>query len=193
MTDFEGLIERARAGDREARESLLARHLDGLRAYVRLHSGRELRTVESQSDLVQTVCREALQSLGDARCEDEPTFRQWLYTVARHKILGKVDFHRAQKRDVRRLLTSGGSESSLLATYATFCSPSEHVSQREQVAAVESAFDRLSEDHRRVLLDVCVLGRSHREVAAEMGRSEEALRQLLARARARLALELRSG
>lgn len=190
MSDFGGLIERARGGDRDALESLLARHLQGLRAYVRLHSGRELRAVESQSDLVQSVCREVLHSLGGARCADEPSFRQWLYSIARHKILGKVDYHRAQKRDVRRL--AGADDGALLAAYGTFCSPSQEASQREQVAAVEAAFDELSEDHRQVILEICVLGRSHREVAAEMGRSEEALRQLLVRARARLAMLLRT-
>ncbi len=189
MTEFEGLLERARAGNRDAVERLLERHLHGLRAYVRLHSGRDLRALESHSDLVQSVCREALNSLQDARADDEPTFRQWLYSIARHKIIGKVDFHRAQKRDVRRLMPDG--EAALLRAYGSFCSPSQEASQREQVSAIEAAFDQLSEDHRRVILEACLLGRPHAELAAEMGRSEEALRQLLSRARARLAMLLR--
>ncbi len=48
-------------GDPESIEALLAEHLPGLRAYVRLRMGPDLRAKESASDLVQSACCEILE------------------------------------------------------------------------------------------------------------------------------------
>lgn len=189
--NFQELLQRVRNGDTDSAGELLQRHLPNLRAYVRLKSGPALRERESHSDLVQSVCREFLQEASDLECADEPAFRAWLLRVAWHKILGRARHHRAQKRDrAREERAPEGGEESLLAAYGNICTPSRDAVAREEVARVESAFDQLSPAQRDVILEVCMQGRRHREVAAEMGKSEEALRQLLSRARARLALAL---
>ncbi|MCA8972176.1 MAG: hypothetical protein KDC95_20480, partial [Planctomycetes bacterium] len=54
---FRTLLADARRGDRTAIEALLESQLGGLRAFIRLRSGNALSQRESQSDLVQTVCR----------------------------------------------------------------------------------------------------------------------------------------
>lgn len=191
VENFQGLLQRARDGDAKAAGCLLERHLPNLRAYVRLKSGPALRERESHSDLVQSVCREFLQEADRLECVDESAFRAWLLRVAWHKILGRVRHHRAQKRDVaREEHQPPAGEESLLSAYGNFCTPSRDVVAREEVARIESAFDQLSEPQRDVILEVCMHGRPHKDVAAEMGKSEEALRQLLSRARARLALAL---
>ncbi len=49
----EALLAGARAGNDAALERLLERHLDTVRAYVRLHSGALVRAHDSASDLAQ--------------------------------------------------------------------------------------------------------------------------------------------
>ena len=78
MDDFLQLFERARSGDSEARGELMQRHLGGLRAFVRLKSGELIRAKESESDLVQSACREALSDLSSFECKSEEHFRGWL-------------------------------------------------------------------------------------------------------------------
>src|SRR5258705_6880905 len=76
------LAERAAAGDRAALDELVVRHVDGLRAFVRLRVGPELRARESSSDLVQSVCREVLQDARRFQHAGESAFKSWLYTTA---------------------------------------------------------------------------------------------------------------
>ena len=54
----------------------------------------------------------------------------------------------------------------------------------------ELAFETLPEDHREVISLSRIVGLPHKEVGEQMGRSEEATRQLLRRALAGLAVAL---
>ena len=84
--DPANLIERARAGSREALEALVVAHLPALRAFVRVQANRELRELESCSDLVQSACREVLADLSSFEYRGEATFRCWLYRCAERDI-----------------------------------------------------------------------------------------------------------
>lgn len=193
MEDFAGLVRAARDGDRAARERLLENYLPQIRAYVRLRSGPLLRQRESHSDLVQTVCRQLLQDLGDYRGEGgEASFKAWLFTMALRKLAERGRFHGAERRDPAREVpaaTDAGA-SPLLDCYASFCTPSRVAIAREEIARIEAGFDALSDEHREVITLACVVGLPHREIAHELGKTEEAVRKLLSRARARLAMLL---
>jgi RNA polymerase sigma factor (sigma-70 family) len=63
---------------------------------------------------------------------------------------------------------------------------------REQIERLELAFDGLSEDHRKVITLARIVGLPHKDIAAEMGRSESATRMLLFRALGQLGIALRS-
>lgn len=165
-------------------EQLLAEHLPALRAYVRLKAGPLVRSREGESDVVQSTCRELLQHAERFQHRGEVQFRRWLYTTALRKILDKHDFHTAARRDARR--QAGAADVELLAAYANVCTPSQAVTAREQLDRIESAFAQLSDDQREVILLSRILGLSRAEVAAEIGRSEAGVRNLLHRALARL-------
>jgi RNA polymerase sigma-70 factor (ECF subfamily) len=191
--DFAARIDAARSGDRAAREDLLQRYLPQIRAYVRLRSGPLLRRRESQSDLVQTVCRQLLEDLGDYRGAAEASFKSWLFTMALRKLADRGRFHGAERRDPAReeaLAPDGPEEGDLLKSYASFCTPSQVAIAREEVVRVEAAFDELPDEYREVITLACVVGLDHRDIAAQLGRSEDAVRKLLWRARARLATRL---
>lgn len=180
--------ERDPSGPKPPAEEVLERHLSGLRAFVRLRSNRRIRERESASDIVQSVCRELLEQEG-FEYRGEAELRGWLYTAALRKIVERDRKMNAQKRDVRREVRDDG-ERGLLDAYATISTPSMHASAREQLARIEAAFDRLSEEQREVLSLARVAGFSHREIAERTGRSEESSRQLLRRALIRLSIVL---
>lgn len=173
------------AGDRRVLEELLERQLPSLRAFVRLRAGRDVRARESSADIVQSVCREILQDLGRFEYRDEAAFRSWLFDTALHKIIDRHRYHHAAKRDAAREMPIGAGceagDAQILACYTRIASPS-----RGAIARVEAAFDALPDDYRRVITLARIVGLSHGEIAREMGRSEDAVRNLLARALARL-------
>ena len=175
----------APAFDPETVEQLLVEHLPGLRAFVRLRAGPVLRSRETESDVVQSACREVLERAETFRHGGSTGFRHWLYTTALRKILNKHEFHIAAKRDVRR--DEPCADSQLLTAYGRFCSPSGMAAAREELIRIESAFEQLSTDHREVILLSRIAELSRAEVAAEMGRSEASVRNLLYRGLAHLA------
>lgn len=190
------LVARARQGDRTALDALLSRHLPGLRAYLRLHGGALVRAKESASDLAQSVCREVLEEIGTLRGEHESAFRSWLYTMALRKVLDRKKYYTAHKRDSSRERPGEGPEADtgeardLLDAYGVLCTPSREAMAREEVARIERAFDQLPEEFREVITLARILGLSHQEIGKRLGKSEDAVRQMLHRARARLALLL---
>ena len=170
---------------------LLERHLPAVRAYLRLRAGPVVAGRESMSDLVQSVCREVIEGQERFQFQGEAAFRSWLFTTALRKILEKDRYYRADKRNVLREVRvaddSADEARSVHDCYATFVTPSQDLAVREQVAAVEHAFQQLSEPHREVISLVKVAGLSHEQVGAALGISPEASRQLLHRAILRLA------
>lgn len=189
MSNFLEKIERARRGDQEAVGELLEPHLHRLAAFVRLQSGSGLRKRESCADLVQSICRLALEGIDQFDATNEDAFRRWLYSVAQNAIVNKSTFHERARRDVRRDIPDLNiSSEAVLKSYADFCTPSQHAMAKEEVERIESAYDKLPPDYRDILSLRFLGGFSHAEIAEKLGRSETAARKLLHRARARLAI-----
>jgi RNA polymerase sigma-70 factor (ECF subfamily) len=190
--DSAQLAERAAGGDRAALDELVVRHVDGLRAFVRLRVGAELRARESSSDLVQSVCREILQEARRFQHPSESAFKSWLYTTALRKIADRAQHWRAQKREVGReeRMPSRADDSGLIGIYRSFSSPSQHAVASEERERIERAFEELDEEQREVIVLAKVAGLSRAQIAAQTGRSEGAVRVLLHRSLARLAEKL---
>jgi RNA polymerase sigma factor (sigma-70 family) len=164
---------------------MVARYLPGVRAFVRLHMGQKLREREESCDLAQSVAREVLQHAARFQTGGEVGFREWLFTTARRKILNRIEHWGTQKRTPPVL-----ADDEVLECYRSCYSPSQQAVARESLAAIETAFDRLSEDQREVLVQHKLIGRSHNEIARQMGKSPEAVRSILSRGMAKLAVIL---
>lgn len=186
------LILAAQDGDERALDSLLARHLPGLRVFVRARSGAQLRAKESCSDLVQTVCREALGSLQQYEWRGEGSFRHWLFTLALNKIQRKANYYAAARRDVRRERDPAGlsGDDALYGAYQNLFGPSQYAIREEAVARFETALDGLPEQYREIILLSRVVGMTNAEIGDQLGKSAEAVRVTLARALARLATRM---
>ena len=182
------LIADAQDGDAHAQDELFRQLLPDLRAFVRLRVDAPLRLRESESDLVQSICREVLSDLSGFEYRGRAGFRSWMFTVALNKIREKARFHRAARRDqARERSIDGDSDVGLLACYQSLASPSQAAIVREEMLVFEAAFDRLDPTHQDVVLWSRLVGLPHAEIAKRMGRSEQAVRSLLSRALARFA------
>ncbi len=189
-TDEAELVARAQAGDQSAVELLFERHLPALEAYVRLRAGQAFGGREAVSDIVQSTCRDLLQGIDGFRHGGAGAFRHWLYAMAARKIADKFAYHNAQRRDQGREAPSEAASGVMAALAAGLASPSQHAQAAELLGRLERAFAELSEDEREVVLLSRVVGLSRAEVAAALGRTENAVRNLLNRTLAKLAARL---
>lgn len=188
------LLSRASQGDAGAIDALLERHMPRLRAFVRLHAGDHIKAKESVSDLVQSVCREVLEDIGDFRYEGEAAFRQWLFNMAMRKIVDRARFYKAQKRDAAREvpLASQASDGGPGVNQGTLFTPSREAMVLEEIDRIERAFRQLPEHYRDVITMARIYGFSNKEIGERLGKGEDAVRMLLARALTKLSGLLRS-
>ncbi|MCA8977369.1 MAG: sigma-70 family RNA polymerase sigma factor [Planctomycetes bacterium] len=182
----ERLLARASQGDGVAIDQLVVRHLPALMTYVRVNMGEQLRHKESCADVVQSVCREALAESGRFEYRGEAAFRKWLYALATSKLRDRFRYFGAEKRDAARELHPQANGLDLSALLPSFTTPSQVAIRGEDMQQLEVAFAKLPEEYRQVVVSARILGMPHAEIAAEMGRSEGAVRVLLHRALVRL-------
>lgn len=185
------LVEAAAAGDAEAIERLIQRHLPGLRAFVRLRADRIVRAKESSSDLVQSVCREVLEHMDRFTHRSDAGFRQWLYRTAERKVIDRFRYYSAARRDPDREVERDAraetqAEALLLEGYGTIYTPSRDAAIREELHLVEEAFGLLQGDYREIITMSRIVGLSNAEIAAELDRSEGSVRNALYRGLAQL-------
>ena len=186
------LVDAACAGDEDALEQLLVRHIPTVEAMVRLRAGKLVRAKESTRDIAQSVCREALRNIERFHRGGEQGFRHWLLATVMRKISNKHEFWMAARRDAAREAAAwtGDGEARFLEAYQSVTSPSRRLMAREEIDRIESAFDQLSPEDRDLIIRARFLEMSREEIAAEDGVNAAAIRVRLHRALAKLAVLL---
>jgi RNA polymerase sigma-70 factor (ECF subfamily) len=94
---FRGLIDRARRGDRGARDALVERWQERLLVRIRLMMGADARRHAESFDFLQGVFAKALERLDDVG--DERSFLRWMTAVARNDIRDHVGKRREHAFD----------------------------------------------------------------------------------------------
>lgn len=192
MTELRQTVRSARDGDPRAFETLFARALPRLRAFIRLRAGGVVTARESVSDVAQSVCREVLAEIDRFEFRGERAFRSFLFQRAVRKIMKRRRFHRQARRDIAQEV-SGDEDGELLECYATIATPSRHAKAREQLRSLETALAALPEAQRDAVAMSRMLGMSYAEVAEQLDRTESAVRGLVARGLAALARRCAEG
>ncbi len=190
---LEDEVDAARRGDAAAMNSVFARNLNPLVAFIRARAGRDLMERESAHDLAQSVCREVIQDLADFEYRGDEEFRAWLFQQATRKILDRARYHHREKRAVSREVAMPDDEASaeaLLACYATLCTPSQYASARDELARFEAAVQRLPEAQRDAVTMSRLMNLSYGVIAEQLGVTESAVRGLVARGLATLAEDM---
>ena len=174
---------------------LLTHYLPRLRAFVRAQLSDQLRRRESESDIVQSVCRGLVEEREKIDFEVESQFRAWLFTAALNKIRERGRYWGRGKRDAKRLESIGADRDldDLALGYSGVFTPSRVAAAREQLERFETSLEALPEDEREVIALARIARLPHDEIAERMNRSVGAVRQLLGRALRRLSTQLQSG
>lgn len=151
-----------------------------LEAFLSVKISARLLRDESRSDILQSICREALE----AGCREDfvppQHFANWLFKIAVGKLVDRARYWNAQKRQ------QPGSRHSVDMLLGADDTPSQVVSHDEQIDRARRALQQLSEDQREVVVLARMFDMAHSEISKVMQRSEQATRQLLCRAMARL-------
>jgi len=182
--DLAADIAAARRGDPRAVDSLFARNLPPLVAFIRARSGKAVAARESAVDIAQSVFREVLQDVDHIELQGEAAFRNWLFMQATRKVLDRAKFMHRERRDVSReveMPEPGPAADALLACYASIASPSQHAIAREELQRFEAAVLELPEKQRAAVTMSRLMGLSYEQVAEQMGMTESAVRGLVAR------------
>lgn len=174
----------ATRGDAAAVDEVLRAYLPRLQRFVHLRLGARLRAREDTLDIVQSTVRELLE---EQRFEwrGEVEFRAWLFQAALNKIREKGRWHGAGKRDAAREVGTV-APSGLGEAIRDLATPSRAAMAQEELERLEGAFAALTEPQREVLTMSRIAGLPHAVIAARLGKSEVAVRQLLVRAMAAL-------
>jgi RNA polymerase sigma-70 factor (ECF subfamily) len=191
--DLAAEIAAARRGEPRAVDSLFARNMPPLVAFIRARVGKAIAARESAADIAQSVFREVLQDVDRIELKGEAAFRNWLFMQATRKVLDRAKFHGRDRRDVGReeaIPTSGPAADALLSCYASIATPSQHAAAREELARFEAAVQELPENQRDAVTMSRLMGLSYDQVAEQLGISESAVRGLVARGLAALSSSL---
>jgi len=183
------LVELTTRGDEPALSELLVEHVQQIEAFVRRRAHRLPLASESVSDLVQSVCREALEDLRNGKFEyrGRARFVGWLHRVTLSKMIDRHRRRQAVRDKMKRMdkVTPGDVASHLM-------SPSECLQAEEERLLLARAFDRLPDNYQEIIWLARFLELPHKEIGKQLGLSVDASRALLSRAIARLALLMRS-
>jgi RNA polymerase sigma-70 factor (ECF subfamily) len=190
--DPERLLAAVRAGDRNALGQLLELYRGYLTLLARLEIDRRLQGKADPSDLVQETFLEAYRDFTQFQGADEKALLNWLRQVLRSNLLNLVRRYLGTRgRNVRleRALASELDESSRALEgdlIARQTSPSQQAARREQAVLLADALGQLPEAYREVIILRHLEGLTFPAVACRMGRTQESIKKVWARALARL-------
>lgn len=169
--DTQGLIQRASGGDRAAFDTLCRNHRDAVLGTITRMIGSVARTRIDPEDVLQDVWTKALSQVRDFQWQGDGSFRRWLEGIARNRVL-HLSRREQRRAELLELHRPAAAESS----------PSRGVRRTERFERLRHAVDGLRPEFREVLRLARLEGRSMREIAESIGRSESAVKNLLLRA-----------
>jgi len=176
------LLDRARAGDDSARETLLERYLPALRRIAHGRLPLRARGLSDTGDLVQSTVIRALKRLDQFKPEREGAFMAYLRTILLNQI--RDEARRGARRPEHEPVSDHlpGSERG----------PLEELIGRECLDRYEAALAQLPADHREAVILRLECGYTYDEIAVAISRpTADAARMLVARAILRIAQALR--
>ncbi|OJW05492.1 MAG: hypothetical protein BGO49_01980 [Planctomycetales bacterium 71-10] len=188
----ERLLDAARGGDGAALGLLLGRYHNYLTLLARVQLGRRIQAKLDVADVVQDVSLEVHRRIASFRGGSEGEFLSWLRQILGGVLANQVRrYFGAKRRDVRLerdLFEDLDQSSRAMAAplVAAESSPSAQAARREQAVILADALDDLAADYREVIILRQLQGLSFPEVAERMGRTQDSVKNLWARALAKL-------
>ena len=175
------LVRRARAGCSSAKEQLFAETRTRLSPIAKVRVGNRFGGKVDGSDIVQDVLMRAWRRFEQANGNSDLEFYAWCLRILANDIINFERLFGAEKRGQGWNQVTGSSGDGQFAAGSS-SSPPRQASRKEEVALVSAALSRLSSDHETVIRLRMFDGKTWAEVAATMGRSEDAVQKLYLRA-----------
>lgn len=167
-------------------EFAFERHRDHLLSIIYLRMGRDLRTRMDPEDVLQEVAIEAINYWHTL--VDKESVRAWLVVLAKRKVARILrDQVGVAARDPKRERAMKTD----LPVADRRTGPVTAADRKDRLLLLEQAMEKLSPDHKEVILLSRIEKLPAKEVGERMGRSENAVHLLLGRALKRLAQELK--
>lgn len=169
--DIQATFVQAQAGSREAFDELVQRLGPRIDALVLSRLGKDLRRDVEPEDVKQETLLRAFQDIGRFSWEGEESFLRWIGAIVENvirKAHERLRYRRAIPLDQELFVDQ--------------VSPSKALRREERFDRLKAAIERLSPDHREVIVLARIERLRSREIAKRMGRSEQAVAQLLSRA-----------
>jgi RNA polymerase sigma-70 factor, ECF subfamily len=190
--DPEELLRQAKQGETDSLGPLLTLYHNYLKLLARLQIGSRLQGKVDASDIVQETFLKAHRDFAQFRGSTEGEWIQWLRSIlALHLAQLVRHYFGTQRRDVRlerRLSVDLEKSSQALAhgLASPQSSPSAQAVRREQAVLLADALEQLPKDYREVIILSHLEGMTFPEVAKRMNRTLDSVKNLWARALARL-------
>lgn len=181
------LVERVRAGEKDAFRALVVRHQRKVYAVAL--------GIVKDPDLAWDVAQETFvrvhRSLGDFK--GDSAFTTWLFRIATHLSIDTVRKERTSRKedldDVAESDLEGGGEGILATRLGT--DPRQNALRRELGEKIEEALATLPEKHRTILVLREIEGLSYEELAERLGIHKGTVMSRLFHARKKMQVALR--
>ncbi|MEM8680095.1 MAG: sigma-70 family RNA polymerase sigma factor [Planctomycetota bacterium] len=179
------LITKVRGGDADAMAELVQIYTPRLRAFVERQMSASLRQKVDPDDVLQEVSVYCVRSLPEMDLTGWDPF-DWVCQVARRRIMDAGRrFFGAEKRDVRRevpMQAKPDASQDLAGILAgSITTPSRAFSRDERAIRLQTAIEQLPAESRRALQMRYVDSLPTKEIAAQLGKSDGAIRVMLTR------------
>lgn len=172
------LLERARAGDRQALDQVFARCVPRLRRWAAGRLPRWARDFADTQDLVQEAVLQTFRRIEEFEPRGEGALQAYLRQAVMNRIRNEI--RRATRHPAPASLDSNAANAGL--------SPLEELIGKQEIAAYDEAMGALEPHEREAIVGRVELGLSYAELATTMGRpSADAARMAVARALLKLA------
>jgi RNA polymerase sigma-70 factor (ECF subfamily) len=162
-------MQLAKSGDTEAFGRLYELYFVPIFRYIYFR----VKDKEEAADLVQTTFLKVFRSLPNFREQNKPLLA-YFFTVARNTVID----HRRVKKEI--LIDDPGSIFGQMPGKTN--NPLERIEKEEINQAVRRAIKQLTDDQQEVIVFKFINEISNKEIAAFLGKTEEAVRQLQCRA-----------
>jgi RNA polymerase sigma-70 factor, ECF subfamily len=167
--DTARLVARIQAGERDLFRDLYLRYFDRVYAYLKI----ALQDADEAEDAAQDIFVRTLEAIERYERRDTP-FRAWLFSIARNCAVTRM-----RKRGYYTLTTPAELETRREAVHAD--------TERDAVEVISDAqlltlIERLPSGQRQVLVLRYMVDLPYRDIAAIVGRSPDAVRQIHKRA-----------
>lgn len=146
------LLRKAKAGDRQALNDLIARYYERVRRLVRIRMSAQLRRSLESCDLAQETLRVAAGKLAAFEPRDHHAFIRWLAVIAQHQINDARAKFEAEKRDRGREVPLEASSSMELGYADSGPSPGSVAGDAELREIYDACVTQLPEEYREIIL-----------------------------------------